>query len=94
MSITPEARASKVIAKTIDSLGFDPDMFAYSFTQGTVGADVEIQIRMFEIMVALCRVWGGWHVSGYAGNSKLAGVCEDAHKALEAMGIENVWGIG
>lgn len=91
MAMTPEAHAAKQVTKAINSVSFDPDMFAYSFTQGMVGADTEIQKRMFEVLVALTRVWAGWHVSGYAGNSSMAGICEQSNEMVKALGINNAW---
>lgn len=83
-----ETQSAKAVIKAIGQLSFDPDMFAYSFTQGSVGADAAMQLRMADLMIAIGRVWAGWHASGYSKDSPLAGVCEQAYVIFTNAGME------
>jgi len=88
MALTTEAQAARAIGKALNTMDFDPDAFAYAFSQGTFGVDSGIQLRMADVMLALGRTWAGWHASGYAKNSNLAGVCEMAYVTLTNAGVE------
>lgn len=88
MAMTPEVQASKAIVKALDRATLDMDMVAYTLTQGVHCPDVAIHLRMADLIMSLGNVWAGWHASGYARGTPMAGVCEQAYNAFNNAGME------